>query len=131
MRLKLHERRLAVNLPVTFESVAGRKFNLVITVGYDDSFQLKEVFCADFKSGSDNQAIIMDACILLSRLLQHGDMPQELVKSMCNNPPSLIGTICKAVCDEQELAVQDGVSVGFNQRVPDDAGPTGIEPIVT
>jgi hypothetical protein len=127
MRLKLHERRLCVNIPITFESVAGRQFKLVITVGYDDSYRLREVFCADFKAGSDNQAIIMDACILLSRLLQHGDTPQELVDSMCN-PPSLIGTICKAICAEQDLAIQEGASTGFVNRATITNGQPNNEP---
>lgn len=115
MRIKLHERRLCINIPIVFTSVAGPQFKIVITAGYDASYKLKEVFCADFKSGSDNQALIMDACILLSRLLQHGDTPQELVDSMCT-PPSLIGTICQAICTEQNLAIQDGMSQGFRHQ---------------
>lgn len=116
MRSKLPDRRLCVNVPVTFTSVSGTQHKLIITVGYDvTNYQLREVFCADFKAGSDTHATVMDACILLSRLLQHGDTPQELVASMCS-PPSLIGTICKAICDEQNTAIDAGISAGFNKR---------------
>ncbi len=116
-RNKLDPRRLCINRHVTFQSAAGREIKLVVTIGFSNDGNASEVFCADFRAGSDNQALVMDACILLSRLLQHGDTPAELLQSMCS-PPSLIGTICKAICDEQNLAVTDGFSSGFEGRAP-------------
>ena len=44
----------------------------------------------------------MDACILVSRLLQYGDTPEELLASMSGNPDkahSVIGSIVKAVAE--------------------------------
>ena len=100
MRTKLPTRRSSANLAITFKSAAGKDIKLLITVGYDEEHKIREVFCANFQSGSDNHALVMDACILLSRLLQHGDTPTELVKSMCS-PPSLIGTIAQAILQEE------------------------------
>jgi hypothetical protein len=66
-----------------------------VTFGFDENGELREVFCADFKAGSDMHAVVTDACILLSRLLQHGDSSTELARTLCN-PPSLIGSIARA-----------------------------------
>jgi hypothetical protein len=123
VRTKLRERRFCANLNVTYRMFNGKEIKLAVTVGYDDQWNAKEVFCADFKSGSDNQALVMDACILLSRLLQHGDTPQDLVNSMCS-PLSLIGTICEAILGEQERCIQDGrCSIGFDRRIASDESP--------
>lgn len=102
-RNKPADRRKSYNLPITFLSSSGKEIKLQITIGYGPRNTILEVFCADFKAGSDNHALVMDACILLSRLLQHGDTPEELVKAMCT-PPSLIGAICTAILKEQQHA---------------------------
>lgn len=109
MREKLPERRIGINLDVPFKNS-----KVVITIGYDSMFLVKEVFCADFKAGSDSQAVVMDACILLSRLFQHGDTPQDILKSMCE-PRSLIGTICQAICDEPQRA-KEALSAGIDRK---------------
>jgi hypothetical protein len=98
MRERLADRRYSVNMPVLFTMAHGN-IMLTITVGFDANNRPREVFCADFKAGSDLHAVVMDACILLSRLLQHGDSPAELFASMCS-PPSLIGTIARAIALE-------------------------------
>jgi hypothetical protein len=100
MRDKLTDRRYSVNMHVPFVTPQGRMIKLLVTIGFDDSHRPREVFCADFKAGSDLHAVVMDACILLSRLLQHGDSPAELFASMCS-PPSLIGTIAHAVAFQE------------------------------
>ena len=102
MRTKLPSRRSSVNLDIIYKIADGKEINLLITVGYNEEHKIHEVFCANWKSGSDNHALVMDACILLSRLLQHGDTPLELVASMCS-PPSLIGTIAQAILREEGI----------------------------
>ncbi len=121
-RTKLNDRRFCANLDTQFNSASGRSFKLTITIGFDTDYNIKEVFCADFKSGSDNQATIMDACILLSRLLQHGDTPADLLTSMCS-PPSLIGTICKAIVDEQRANPLFGQTSYGLDRIDADKAP--------
>lgn len=101
MRNKLPDKRFSVNLPITHITTLQKEISLIITVGYNENREIKEVFCADFKAGSDNHAVVMDSCILLSRLLQHGDTPKQLLESMCL-PLSLIGTICAALVKEEE-----------------------------
>ncbi len=122
MRTKLNDRRFCANLDTYFTSAGGRKFKIAITIGFDTDYNIKEVFCADFKAGSDNQSVIMDACILLSRLLQHGDTPANLLASMCS-PPSLIGAICKAIVDEQQANPLFGQTSHGLERADADKAP--------
>jgi hypothetical protein len=98
-RSKLPNRRANETRRIMFRSIAtGNEQTILITVGFDDVGIAKEVFCADFKEGSDLHAVVMDACVLVSRNLQHGDAAAELLESMCQGP-SLIGAIVKAVSD--------------------------------
>jgi hypothetical protein len=53
-RTKLPNRRPSINFKVKVISVAGRDFNVTVTAGVDAQDRIREVFCADFKAGSDN-----------------------------------------------------------------------------
>jgi hypothetical protein len=99
-RTRLPNRRPSLNFRVKVISCSGRDFSVTVTAGVDEYDKIQEVFCADFKAGSDNQAFVQDACILLSRLLQHGDLLEDITGSMCE-PPSLIGTIVRALLHAQ------------------------------
>lgn len=100
MRTKLSDRRASETRKITFAVESGGEMSVLITVGFDEEGEAKEVFCADFKAGTTLHSIVMDACVLFSRLLQHGDTPAELFASMCR-PPSLIGAIAAAVSDSK------------------------------
>ena len=66
--------------------MSGKEVKIHVTVGFSDDAMTNpiEVFCADFKAGSDSHAIVMDACILFSRLLQNGEGPMDLAKSLAH-----------------------------------------------
>src|SRR6516165_4581663 len=98
MRVRLPDRRPSITRYVAFFMNSGQVLALTVTFGFNEVGDVREVFCDDFKAGSDMHATVTDACILLSRLLQHGDTPEELAATLCN-PPSVIGTIAKAVSD--------------------------------
>jgi hypothetical protein len=115
-RTKLPDRRLNQTLVVDV-LIDNNSWRLLLTVGFEvvvhpstrgpvKYHYPREVFCADFKAGTSLHAIVTDACILYSRLLQHGDDPVALRESMCT-PPSLIGQIAKAV--EGPWTWEDGV----------------------
>ena len=115
-RIKLPDRRLNQTLAVDVH-LDNKTHRILLTVGFDvvviagthgpvKHHYPREVFCADFKAGTSLHAFVTDACILYSRLLQHGDDPAELRESMCT-PPSLIGQIAKAV--EGPWTWEDGV----------------------
>jgi hypothetical protein len=88
---------ITAKIPVVLDE--KNTFQILITVGFRDKelTQPYEVFCADWKAGTALHGIVMDSCIMFSRLLQYGDSPDELVKTFCT-PPSLIGVIAETVC---------------------------------
>ncbi len=54
-----------------------------VTVGFHPATgEAQEVFCHGAKAGSNMDAILDDACILLSLLLQHGVEPASLAATM-------------------------------------------------
>lgn len=96
-RAKLPPRRPSLTRTVPHAGDNGSVTNLHITVGFEND-KPSEVFCASFKSGSGMNALTGDACILVSRLLQHGDAPKEIAEAL-SSPPSVIGTIAKLVSE--------------------------------
>lgn len=81
---------------------------VTVTVGFDpETGEPRECF-ANVKSGGAMQALVADACIVISIALQSGKGADELAKSMCrvpaymngeigSEPASAIGTILEAV----------------------------------
>ena len=58
---------------------------IYLSVGYDpkEDGRPREVFySAGFKSGSQLEFQIQDACVLISLLLQHGHRPEDIKKSL-------------------------------------------------
>jgi hypothetical protein len=107
MRTRLADRRPSITSRVPFAMADGREISLTVTFGLNDAGEVREVFCADFKAGSDMHAAVMDSCILLSRLMQHGDTPEELAKTLCE-PPSLVGCIARAATLIELSAIEAG-----------------------
>lgn len=100
-RTKLPPRRQNVTKRIIFRYQENQKeMPILITIGYDTSGAPKEVFCADFKAGTTLHPIVQDACVVLSRLLQHDDPLDEIIQSLCSQPKSLIGQIAEAIHDE-------------------------------
>jgi hypothetical protein len=82
---------------------SGNKQHLLITLGVrkDDDRTVCDLFCADFKVGTDAHAVVMDASILASLLFQHGYRPAELVAKL-TQPSSIIGTMIRAAARFEE-----------------------------
>lgn len=95
-RTRLPDRRRSETFAVAVRLTNDTELKVLVTVGYDDTGRVKEVFCADFKAGSDQHGQVMDACVLMSRLLQYGDDPAQIYLSL-GRPVSLIGQIAAAV----------------------------------
>ena len=98
MRTKPPTRRHSINLKIPVVLDNQNQIEIIITVGFFPDGRPAEVFCADWKAGTSLHAIVQDACILLSRALQHGDTPAEFARRSAS-PPSLIGTIAIAIRD--------------------------------
>lgn len=99
-RTSLPDRRRNETFPTEYR---GSKW--VITVGFDDAGNPREVFANGPKEGSDMQHVLSDACVVISIALQHGIAAAELMKSIGSiptfedhsEPASPIGIILKIV----------------------------------
>ena len=69
--------------------------SLSITVGYDLEGQPREVFANTQHSGSDMQASLADACVLVSVALQYGVPPEALGRSLGRVPTFSGGAIAE------------------------------------
>lgn len=104
-RTRLPDRRPSVTQPVTHVTADGSQKKMLVTFSFNEDGYVREVFCADFKAGTDMQTLIIDASILMSRLLQMNLMAEHLVASMCD-PASFIGSIARAAAklDEERIS---------------------------
>jgi hypothetical protein len=79
-----------------------------VTIGFDvASDRVGEVFTHGAKVGSSMDAILDDACITLSLLLQHGIEPSSLASSMGRlgdgkTPASIIGALADLLARETQ-----------------------------
>ena len=103
-RTRLTTRHTSVTTNIHWTSPNGIDQKFVVTYGFDDKHQIREVFCAGFKAGTDLVAFANDACILLSRLLQHGEHLADISKTLGENrqegqtqgpPASVLGAIVR------------------------------------
>ncbi len=76
-----------------------------VTVGYyPDTGRIGEVFTHGAKVGSNMDAILDDACVALSLLIQYGTEPGDLASSMGRHgegkaPASIIGALADLLAD--------------------------------
>jgi hypothetical protein len=75
--MQLPNRRNNVHSTLVFEHTEYE-----ICVGVVPGIGVVEIFADGEKQGSDMEAIIDDACIVISIALQHGALPEELAKSV-------------------------------------------------
>lgn len=106
MRNKLPVRRPAITRATTHINSRGDTEKYFLTFGFDAEGQIREVFCANPMKGSDMEALLTDACILISIYLQTGGEPERLIASLGQNrkagehtgaPSSVIGSIAHAI----------------------------------
>jgi hypothetical protein len=83
--------------------------NVHLSVGYDpkEDGRPREVFySAGFKSGSQLEFQVQDACVMFSLLLQHGLRPEDVAKSFSRSEQpdssifyaSIVGLIAEELC---------------------------------
>ena len=102
-RTALPERRRAVT-----QTISHGNHEFTASFGLDECGRVKEVFYAGLKAGTDMAALITDACILISILLQYGMSASEIAEAMGENrnegeqsgpSASVIGTLARAAAD--------------------------------
>ena len=111
-RNTLPNRRPCVTVKVIWQTAATAQ-TFHVSAGFDPATgELAEVFAADGqRSGSDLQAVITDACVLTSLLLQHGVSLGAIGRSLGREPhmggtrpASVIGAIVEALAALAEVA---------------------------
>lgn len=104
-RHELPDRRLTETRKV--RTADGHTVHL--SIGYDpnENTRPREVFyAAGFKSGSQLEFQVQDACVMISLLLQHGLRPEDVAKSLSRSEQpdgsmvyaSIIGVIAEELC---------------------------------
>ena len=76
-RTRLPNRRAAETVQIEY---AGTRFT--VTVGFYPDGRIGEVFTHGARSGSNLDALLADACVVVSCLIQHGAELRELAASM-------------------------------------------------
>jgi hypothetical protein len=73
----------------------GSRFT--VTIGFYPDGRPGEVFTHGIRSGSNLDALLADACVVVSCLIQHGVEPHEIASSMGRlgnaEPASIIGAV--------------------------------------
>jgi hypothetical protein len=95
-RMRLPDRRAAETFRLEYE---GTQF--MITIGFYPDGRPGEVFTHGARSGSNMDALLADACVVISCLIQHGAEPSDLAGSMGRlssaSPASVIGAVVDLV----------------------------------
>ena len=95
-RTRLPDRRFAETVALEHY---GTRF--MVTIGFYPDGRPGEVFTHGARSGSDLDALLADACVVVSCLIQHGVEPREIASSMGRlgnaKPASVIGAVVDLV----------------------------------
>lgn len=91
-RIRLPDRRFAETVQLEH---GGARFT--VTIGFYTDGRPGEVFTHGARSGSTMDALLADACVVVSCLIQHGAEPKDLSASMGRlgnaEPSSVIGAV--------------------------------------
>ena len=93
-RVRLPDRRLAETVVLEH---SGTRF--MVTVGFYPDGRPGEVFTHGARSGSNLDALLADACVVISCLIQHGVEQRDLAASMGRLGNAEPASIISAVVD--------------------------------
>ncbi len=104
-RERLPDRRPNQTRELTWAGSDDQPTEFSVTVGFYMDGRPAEVFCNGAKVGSTMQALLQDACVVMSIALQYGVVPAELAHSMGRTPlsetesvpASIIGAIAEVL----------------------------------
>ena len=107
-RVRLPDRRFAETVALEH---GGTRF--MVTIGFYPDGRPGEVFTHGARSGSNLDALLADACVVVSCLIQHGAEPRDLAASMGRlgnaEPASVIGAVLDLVAAcERRPRISDG-----------------------
>jgi hypothetical protein len=95
-RVRLPDRRFAETVALEH---GGARF--MVTIGFYPDGRPGDVFTHGLRTGSNLDALLADACVVVSCLIQHGAEPSDLAASMGRlgsaEPASVIGAVLDLV----------------------------------
>ncbi len=94
MRVRLPNRRPAETVNLDY---GGARF--MVTIGFYPDGRPGEVFIHGARSGSSMDALLADACVVVSGLIQHGAVPSDLAASMGRFSNAVPASVIGAVVD--------------------------------
>lgn len=104
-RTRLPDRRFAETVMLEH---SGTRF--MVTIGFYPNGRPGEVFTHGARSGSNMDALLADACVVVSYLIQHGVEPRDLASSMGRlgnaEPASIIGAVFDLVAAASAIQQQ-------------------------
>src|SRR4051812_3873062 len=104
-RERLPNRRAAETVELEHN---GSRFT--VTIGFYPDGRPGEVFTHGARSGSNLDALLADACVVVSCLIQHGVEPRDLATSMGRlgnaEPASVIGAVIDLVAAASTIQQQ-------------------------
>jgi hypothetical protein len=90
-------RRLPNRRPAETVELEHNGSRFTVTIGFYPDGRPGEVFTHGIRSGSNLDALLADACVVVSCLIQHGVEPGEIASSMGRlgnaEPASIIGAV--------------------------------------
>jgi hypothetical protein len=102
-RTRLPNRRAAETVELEH---GGQRFT--VTVGFYPHGRPGEVFVHGIRTGSNLDALLADACVVVSCLIQHGVEPRELAHSMGRlgnaEPASIIGAVVDLAASSNQIS---------------------------
>jgi hypothetical protein len=106
-RVRLPDRRAAETVQLEH---GGQRFT--VTVGFYPDGRPGEVFTHGVRTGSALDALLADACVVVSCLIQHGVEPRDLAASMGRlgnaEPASVVGAVIDlTVAMSRQTAVEE------------------------
>jgi len=104
-RMRLPDRRPAETVALEHD---GARF--MVTIGFYPDGRPGEVFTHGARCGSSMDALLADACVVVSCLIQHGVEPSELAGGMGrlgnSKPASVIGAVVDLIAAASALQQQ-------------------------
>ena len=88
----------------------------LVTIGFYENGRPGEVFTHGARSGSNIDALLADACVVVSCLIQHGVETSDLAGSMGRlgnaKPASIIGAVVDLIASTNEVQRQNSAEAG-------------------
>jgi hypothetical protein len=106
-RARLPDRRAAETVMLEH---SGTRF--MVTIGFYPDGRPGEVFTHGIRTGSGLDALLADACVLLSLLLQHGVGSAQIASSMGRSGSTEAASIIGAVIDRAAKASPRPIGAG-------------------